>query len=151
MPTAQDTITSAHEFGELDTRIKSLPQELQDEMFQHYLDGVREGPLTIIVDRAYKPPLQLQISRESRARGSKLYYQRPRIFQVFYEDRLAFGMVTEWLAALSTSDLETIDDIDLVDLDSVARGRDDRVGTQITVALTFLRAGVLILTCRKTG
>ncbi|CZT16246.1 uncharacterized protein RCC_02088 [Ramularia collo-cygni] len=59
---------------ELDKRVQSLPQELQDDIKETLImSGLPDG--LIVLDRTYKPPLGLQIDRASRERFAMEYYK----------------------------------------------------------------------------
>ena len=113
MTATKTTIMSANELNDLDTHIEALPQELQDEIFQRYLEGVLKEPITTIIDRSYKSPPQLQINQDSRARASKMYYQHPRVFKLNFEKGLGFSLLFTWLESLSVTARETLDHVDM--------------------------------------
>jgi hypothetical protein len=55
----------------LDARIQALAQELQDEIFSF---AFLQIPISVFIDKDYKPPMALQLNRKLRARFAKAYY-----------------------------------------------------------------------------
>ena len=135
---------SAHELEELDMRIKALPQEMKDAIFEHYIKRLSEGPTTVIIDRTYKPPVHLQIDKKSRVHESKLYYQHPRVF-LFYNQGSTFGLVKEWLHTLSASDRAALGNVELYGADMTEQAAFRWMRNQGQEVRGAVRAGVLRL------
>lgn len=58
----------------LETRIQNLCQELQDMILEELLAA--QIPQIIVVEPDYNPPAALQLNRKTRAKFSKVYYDR---------------------------------------------------------------------------
>lgn len=58
--------------NELDSRIQSLAQELQDTILS-FTDGFHI-PATVAIAESYRPPVALQLNRKLRAKFAKEYY-----------------------------------------------------------------------------
>ncbi|KAI5362623.1 hypothetical protein Slin14017_G063040 [Septoria linicola] len=94
--------------AELETRIESLAQELQDLILDFTLIGgiesARSGDAVHVERGTYKPPWQLSVNRRSRKEVSASYYSS-NIFQLpdaFEEMQLVIQMtIISWLKALS--------------------------------------------------
>lgn len=63
------------ESDELDGHVQQLAQEMQDYIFQHFMRLLPSSK--IILDETYKPPVQTQIDKKSRAGAIKDYYGSP--------------------------------------------------------------------------
>ena len=57
----------------LDELVQTLPQELQDEILEHTLTV---APEVVDITRKYRPPLRLAISRATRKKFAKSYYEQ---------------------------------------------------------------------------
>lgn len=80
---------------QLRDNIMSLPQEIFDEIF----DLVFWAPADqeTVISRDYKPPVQLQISRETRAKFSDAYYNHGATWTFGHENLSLAESISDWL------------------------------------------------------
>ena len=97
---------------ELFDRIEALAQELKNIILEHYKVLIPEG--AIVINTSYKPPPQLQLDRESRAKAIDIYYGRPAIFHLDFAFDSDIELLDIWLSALSPSTQAKIQEIRLV-------------------------------------
>ena len=87
---------------QLARRVQALPRELYD----HILDYTLTTPSTITIERAYRPPPQLQIDRATRRIASRALYGPDTTF-VISNTRLC----DQWVRSLSAAAQQSIQNI----------------------------------------
>lgn len=114
--------------AQYDSRIRALPQELQDIILDYTIFSQPSLNNIIPITRQYKPPLGLQVNRHTRARFAKAYYggsifhvgspKHPRMRLYRKRDRDAADWICQiWLATLHESDRKLIHTIRLDEME----------------------------------
>ena len=93
------------EVDELFHRIQLLPQEMKDHIFECFINIPPSGDIRI--RKTYKPPVQLQIDRKSRAKAINIYYRSPQVFT------LRAKYIPDWLKSLDGASRMVIHEIHL--------------------------------------
>jgi hypothetical protein len=113
--------------AELDGRIQSLPQELQDWIKDLTIaSSMPSGPIKF--DRSYRPPLGLQISHKTRENFATEYYKNGVVhccglpaeagFEATHSDDVwQFHLLGVWLFRLNTTHRKLIKTLEVVDFD----------------------------------
>ncbi|CZT23005.1 uncharacterized protein RCC_08713 [Ramularia collo-cygni] len=76
--------------------LESLPQEMYDMIYNHVF---HIEPHSEVITKAYKPPIQLQISSKTRARAMQSYYGANAVW-VFENPDEAKYLIHSWFASL---------------------------------------------------
>lgn len=99
LTTTQSTTASMPDFTQ---RIHNLPPEIFNQIFELVFTP-EPGPITI--DRTYRPPVQMRVSRALRTQYAADYYSPDRTFTAC---RLSNGEIFRWLQSLPVAHRDRI-------------------------------------------